>query len=86
MSFVSNREHDLATLVVSITQHTKNYNLLWISVAVTRCSGNNFVYLPPANEVCGKVIFLHVCVILCTEGGPAWLPGGGVAGDMCGEG
>ena len=25
--------------------------------------------LPPANRVCGKVIFLHVCVILSTGGG-----------------
>ena len=40
-------------------------------------------YLPPANEVWGKVIFLHVCVILSMEGavcvvagGLAWLWGG----------
>ena len=26
------------------------------------------LYLPPANEVWGKVIFLHVCVILSTRG------------------
>ena len=31
--------------------------------------------LPPANEVWGKVIFLHLFVILFT-GGHAWLPGG----------
>ena len=28
--------------------------------------------LPPANEVWGKVIFLHLCVILFTGGGSAW--------------
>ena len=27
------------------------------------------LYLPPANEVWGKVIFLHLCVILFTGGG-----------------
>ena len=44
------------------------------------------LYLPPANEVWGKVIFLHVCVILST-GGHAWLPGGHAwLGDMCGWG
>ena len=32
-------------------------------------------FLPPANEVWGKVIFLHQFVILLT-GGCAWLPGG----------
>ena len=52
-----------------------------------------YVLLPPANEVWGKVIFLHLSVILFT-GGPAWLWGamrgcGGasvVAGGMCGWG
>ena len=33
------------------------------------------IFLPPANEVWGKVIFLHLFVILFT-GGHAWLPGG----------
>ena len=28
------------------------------------------VYLPPANEVWGKVMFLHLCVILFTGGLP----------------
>ena len=32
-------------------------------------------FLPPANEVWGKVIFLHLFVILFTGQG-AWLPGG----------
>ena len=32
-------------------------------------------YLPPANEVWGKVIFLHLSVILFTGGG-CLLPGG----------
>ena len=41
-------------------------------------------WLPPANEVWGKVIFLHLFVILFT-GGHAWLlPGGGVRG--CSQG
>ena len=47
------------------------------------------MFLPPANEVWGKVMFLQVSVILSTEaacvvarvacmvaGGHAWLPGG----------
>ena len=38
---------------------------------------NISVFLPPANEVWGKVIFLHQFVILLTGGGHAWLlPGG----------
>ena len=50
--------------------------------------------LPPANEVWGKVIFLHLFVILF-KGGRAWLRGGGHAwlqggvhgcGGMCGGG
>ena len=35
----------------------------------------NRIFLPPANEVWGKVIFLHLFVILFM-GGRAWLPGG----------
>ena len=50
------------------------------------------VYLPPANEVWGKVIFLHLFVILFTggacvvaPGGHAWLlQGGGVHGCLGG--
>ena len=32
-------------------------------------------YLPPANEVWGKLMFLHLCVILFTGGSvqPAWM-------------
>ena len=30
--------------------------------------------LPPANEVRGKVMSLHLCVILFTIGGGVWLP------------
>ena len=33
--------------------------------------------LPPANEVWGKVIFLHVCVILSMGGGGACMVAGG---------
>ena len=52
-------------------------------------SENPAFLLPPANEVCGKVIFLHVCVILSTGGpcmvagvhaqlrGGTWMVGGG---------
>ena len=37
-----------------------------------------FVYLPPANEVWGKEIFLHLSVILFTEGGvPGQVPQAG---------
>ena len=32
--------------------------------------------LPPANEVWGKVMFLHLCVILFTGGGGLLTPGG----------
>ena len=35
--------------------------------------------LPPANEVWGKVMFLHICVILFTEGGLH--PGGRYPGE-----
>ena len=39
------------------------------------------LFLPPANEVWGKVIFLHLFVILFTGGGHAWLLlGGGMHG------
>ena len=34
------------------------------------------LFLPPANEVWGKVIFLHQFVILFTGGWHAWLLGG----------
>ena len=34
---------------------------------------STFRFLPPANEVWGKVIFLHLCVILFTGRG-GWLP------------
>ena len=34
-------------------------------------------FLPPANRVCGKVIFLRVSVILSTGGGRVWLLCGG---------
>ena len=35
-----------------------------------KTAGSNFcIYLPPANEVWGKVIFLHLFVILFTGGG-----------------
>ena len=37
------------------------------------------MFLPPANEVRGKVIFLHMCVILST-GGACMVVGGGVCG------
>ena len=40
------------------------------------------LFLPPANEVCGKVIFLHMCVILST-GGHAWLPGACMVATGC---
>ena len=37
-----------------------------------KTAGSNFcIYLPPANEVWGKVVFLHLFVILFTEGGSA---------------
>ena len=56
----------------------------------TRCPRS---YLPPANEVWGKVIFLHLSVILFTggacvvAGGCAWLPGACmVAGGVRGSG
>ena len=46
---------------------------------------SQLISLPPANEVWGKVIFLHLFVILFTGGGHAWLlPGGGVCG--CSQG
>ena len=54
--------------------------IVWI--AINNASTKLMIYLPPANEVRGKVIFLHVCVILSTggaclfAGGRAWLPGG----------
>ena len=38
--------------------------------------------LPPANEVWGKVIFLHMCVILST-GGRVWLWGACVVAGRC---
>ena len=38
------------------------------------------MFLPPANEVWGKVIFLHKFVILITGGGHAWLLCGGMHG------
>ena len=43
---------------------------------------NLWTFLPPANEVWGKVMFLYMSVILSTGGGglsmmslPVWLPG-----------
>ena len=48
----------------------------------------NLEFFPPANEVWGKVIFLHQFVILFTWGGRAWLLRGGMRGcsrgGMCG--
>ena len=44
------------------------------------------VYLPPANEVWGKVICLHLFVILFKGGGRAWLLPGGMHGYSRGEG
>ena len=32
----------------------------------------HIVFLPPANEVCGKVLFLHVSVIMFTGEGSTW--------------
>ena len=32
------------------------------------CSRMIMIILPPANEVCGKVLFLHVCVIFVNKG------------------
>ena len=43
------------------------------------------LYLPPANEVWGKVIFLHLFVILFTGGACVVAPGGGVRGCSGGE-
>ena len=44
------------------------------------------IYLPPANEVWGKVIFLHLFVILFTGGACVVAPGGGMHGCSGGEG
>ena len=41
--------------------------------------------LPPANEVLGKVMFLHLCVILFT-GGSASREGGLHPGEVCIQG
>ena len=39
--------------------------------------------LPPANEVWGKVMFLHLSVILFTGGGSRWVYLGGGEGGLC---
>ena len=39
-------------------------------------SCRNAFFLPPANEVWGKLMLLHLCVILFTEGGGRRLPPG----------
>ena len=69
--------------------------LLWIvtdkfaCLNQTYCKGDPFSFLPPANEVWGKVIFLHLFVILsapgvvvCSQGGllGGLLPGGSAPG------
>ena len=57
-----------------------------------RCANRLFLFLPPANEVWGKVIFLHLFVILFTgEGGclvlgGAWSGGSGPRGAWSGAG
>ena len=49
---------------------------------------NKFLFLPPANEVWGKVVFLHLCVILFTGGlgFPACITGHMTRGSASGEG
>ena len=36
--------------------------------------GAGQAFLPPAKEVWGRVMFLHLCVILFTRGEGVWLP------------
>ena len=40
-----------------------------VTSQIERLSSIDKVHLPPENEVWGKVMFLHLCVILFTGGG-----------------
>ena len=88
MTFVNDEAADLQTFTVPVT----------IVITGSRCNGDStlcchsdksfcfhlIVLLPPANKVWGKVMFLHLCVILLTGEGrlaPAcfclWMGDGG---------
>ena len=48
---------------------TSEMQLILLGFVVTNCCDNLLSkLLPPANEVWGKVMFLHLCVILFTGG------------------
>ena len=56
----------IATILLSQTPGLK---IEYFTCETLFCCNKHYVFLPPANEVWGKVMFLHLCVILFTCGG-----------------
>ena len=73
-SSICRSTQEIFVLVWKMPERIHDERSIWSSWSKTRGSRISMWLLPPANEVWGKVIFLHRSVILFTGGFPGTVP------------